>query len=261
MENRLEREIAYSADFFQSQVPRTKRYLVYYRVWLVVRHQGWVDIDLSHSTVCLVLLGQKGVWLNWMDRWAKWWSVKIKVNPTLCQTISPTLYISHETELVRGSLTSTFGCDCECECASLVSIVRNPTLLLEPHTHRSSSEQSLFSFILQISAVTPLRLLLERPRARVDFCERPLKPITKFETSVIDVIRCVKDRRTDIEDRERSKLVILFYRVVQLNFALEIEVIHMLFDSCLNIFSMTSLKQQIEYFRCKIKLDLSVHTL
>ena len=42
--------------------------------------------------------------------------------------------------------------------------------------------------------MTPLRLLLERPRgAPVDFCERPLKPITKFETSVIDVIRCVRD--------------------------------------------------------------------
>ena len=27
--NRLEREIAYIADFFQSQVPRTKRYPVY----------------------------------------------------------------------------------------------------------------------------------------------------------------------------------------------------------------------------------------
>ena len=29
VENRLEREIGYSADFFQSQVPRTKRYPVY----------------------------------------------------------------------------------------------------------------------------------------------------------------------------------------------------------------------------------------
>ena len=29
VENRLEREIAYSADFFRSQVPRTKRYPVY----------------------------------------------------------------------------------------------------------------------------------------------------------------------------------------------------------------------------------------
>ena len=30
VENCLEREIAYSADFFQSQVPRTKRYPVYF---------------------------------------------------------------------------------------------------------------------------------------------------------------------------------------------------------------------------------------
>ena len=29
VENRLEREITYSADIFQSQVPRTKRYPVY----------------------------------------------------------------------------------------------------------------------------------------------------------------------------------------------------------------------------------------
>ena len=29
VENRLEGEIAYSADFFRSQVPRTKRYPVY----------------------------------------------------------------------------------------------------------------------------------------------------------------------------------------------------------------------------------------
>ena len=29
VENRLERKIAYSVDFFQSQVPRTKRYPVY----------------------------------------------------------------------------------------------------------------------------------------------------------------------------------------------------------------------------------------
>ena len=29
VENRLEREIAYNADFFQSQVPRNKRYPVY----------------------------------------------------------------------------------------------------------------------------------------------------------------------------------------------------------------------------------------
>ena len=41
---------------------------------------GWVDIDLSHSTVSLVLLGQMGIWLNWLGSWTKWWN--IKVNPT-----------------------------------------------------------------------------------------------------------------------------------------------------------------------------------
>ena len=41
-------------------------------------------------------------------------------------------------------------------------------------------------------------------------------------------------------------------RVVELNFTPEIEVFYMLFDRSLSIFSMTSLKQHIEYFnfRC-----------
>ena len=52
------------------------------------------------------------------------------------------------------------------------------------------------------------------------------------------------------------------YRVVQLTFTPEIKVFHMLFEISLSIFSMTSLKQHIEYFnfRCKIKLDLPVHS-
>ena len=40
----------------------------------------WVDIDLSHFTVCLVLLGQlgqMGIWLNWLGSWANWWKNKI----------------------------------------------------------------------------------------------------------------------------------------------------------------------------------------
>ena len=47
------------------------------------------------------------------------------------------------------------------------------------------------------------------------------------------------------------------YRVVQLNFTQEIELL--MFETDLFIFSMTSLKQHIEYFhfRCKIQLDLS----
>ena len=50
------------------------------------------------------------------------------------------------------------------------------------------------------------------------------------------------------------------YRVVQLNFTTEVEVIYMLFNRSLSIFSMTSLNLHIEYFnfRCKIQLDLSV---
>ena len=38
------------------------------------------------------------------------------------------------------------------------------------------------------------------------------------------------------------------YRVVQLNFTPEIEVVFMLFDRSLPIFSMTSLNQHMEYF-------------
>ena len=38
MENRLEREIAYSADFFHSQVPRTKRYPVYFALSYLLHH-------------------------------------------------------------------------------------------------------------------------------------------------------------------------------------------------------------------------------
>ena len=51
------------------------------------------------------------------------------------------------------------------------------------------------------------------------------------------------------------------YRVVQLNFSPEIEVFYMLLERSLSIFSMTSLKQNIEYFsfRCEIQLDLPVH--
>ena len=49
------------------------------------------------------------------------------------------------------------------------------------------------------------------------------------------------------------------YRV-QLELTPEIEVFYMLFDRSLSIFSMISLKQHIEYFnfRCKIQVDLPV---
>ena len=34
-----------------------------------------VDIDLGHSTLCLGLLGQMGLWLNWLCNWAKWCNI------------------------------------------------------------------------------------------------------------------------------------------------------------------------------------------
>ena len=53
-------------------------------------------------------------------------------------------------------------------------------------------------------------------------------------------------------DCEQSYLDI--YRVVQLDFTLEIEVFYMLYKRSLSSFSLTSLKQHMEYFnfRCKI---------
>ena len=52
----------------------------------------------------------------------------------------------------------------------------------------------------------------------------------------------------------------ILYRVVQLNFTLEIEVLYMLFDRYHSICSMTCLRQHMEYFsfRCLIHLDLPV---
>ena len=52
-----------------------------------------------------------------------------------------------------------------------------------------------------------------------------------------------------------------FYRMVQLIFTQEIEVLYMLFDRSLSISCVTSLKQSMEYFnfRCWIQLDLFVH--
>ena len=47
-----------------------------YRVTLVVAHLGWVDFDFSHSTVCPILLGQMGIWQNWLYSWAKWWNIQ-----------------------------------------------------------------------------------------------------------------------------------------------------------------------------------------
>ena len=72
VENRLEREIAYSADFFRPQVPRTKRYPVYLNFALLVifalmrRLSTYYEIDVIaafdlHLKVCLSLY-LSGVW-------------------------------------------------------------------------------------------------------------------------------------------------------------------------------------------------------
>ena len=52
-------------------------------------------------------------------------------------------------------------------------------------------------------------------------------------------------------------------RVVLLNLTPKIEVFYQLFDRSLSIFSMTSLKQHMEYcnFRCLVQLDHPVHVL
>ena len=52
----------------------------------------------------------------------------------------------------------------------------------------------------------------------------------------------------------------VMYRVVQLNFTPGIELFYMLFDISLSIFCVASLKQHVEYFhfRCKIQLDFPV---
>ena len=76
----------------------------------------------------------------------------------------------------------TFGC----ACAPLTRNSRN-RFELQPSLVRSFVPSPSF---IQISAVTPLRLLLRRRQRRTtDFCSRPLRPITNFERSVMDVIR------------------------------------------------------------------------
>ena len=53
------------------------------------------------------------------------------------------------------------------------------------------------------------------------------------------------------------------YKVAQMNFTPEVQVFYMLIERPLSIFSMTSLKNHIEYFhfRCKILLDLNLPVL
>ena len=66
-----------------------------YRATMVVSDLGWVDIDLGHTIVCLVLPQQMGTWLNRLGSWAKWWNISIKVNPTHVTDHQPhpTLYM------------------------------------------------------------------------------------------------------------------------------------------------------------------------
>ena len=59
---------------------------------------------------------------------------------------------------------------------------------------------------------------------------------------------------------DSEKCLMLQLRVVQLNFIPEMEVFYLLFNRYPSMFSMTSLKQHMEYFnsQCKIQLDLPV---
>ena len=50
----------------------------------------------------------------------------------------------------------------------------------------------------------------------------------------------------------------VMYRVVQLNFTLEIEVLCMLFDRALSIFTMISIENHIKYFNFRSKIQLDV---
>ena len=53
------------------------------RLTLVVKvaYLGWVDYDFGHSSVCLVLLGQMGIWQNRPVNRARWWNIKNQSQP------------------------------------------------------------------------------------------------------------------------------------------------------------------------------------
>ena len=60
-----------------------------------------VDFDLGHSTTCLVVLGQMGVKLNWLCRWATWWNIQINVNSTQVHD-----HQAHPGETLKGPPTT-----------------------------------------------------------------------------------------------------------------------------------------------------------
>ena len=46
------------------------------------RRLGCVDLYFECSTVCPILPRLWGIWQKWLCRWARWWNIQIKVNPT-----------------------------------------------------------------------------------------------------------------------------------------------------------------------------------
>ena len=67
------RDLASWAPLWQFMQPRAHliaELCTLFRVTLVIADLGWVDYDLGYSIVCLVLLGQMGIWQNWPGNWA-----------------------------------------------------------------------------------------------------------------------------------------------------------------------------------------------
>ena len=56
--------------------------ILFYIQWgASVYRLGWVDFDLSCSTLCLVLLGLMGNWQKWLSRLARWWNIPHQIQP------------------------------------------------------------------------------------------------------------------------------------------------------------------------------------
>merc|ERR1712037_472201 len=80
---------------------------------------------------------------------------------------------------------------------------------------------------------------------------------TIVNRSCDDHTNAITFRRHDLWDRVVGNATWkAMYRMVQQNFTPEIEVFYMLFDRSLSIFSMTSLKQHMEYFNCRYQIQL-----